>query len=148
MTTTSLTESSNDNIRNHGSHFWCLPPQEIERLARCYWYSVEFGLLREEGQIRAYGAGLLSSSGELTYACAGKTGAGAPPELYQWDPAVAAERPFPITEYQSGYFVADSLQDAKQQMQAHCRALPRPFYARYNATTRRIWVDRAVHRQP
>ena len=122
---------------------------EIERLARCYWYSVEFGLLREEGQLRAYGAGLLSSSGELTYACAADAGdkvADTQAELYRWDPAMAAERPFPITEYQSGYFVADSLQDAKRQMQSHCRALPRPFYARYNATTRRIWVDRAVHR--
>ena len=123
---------------------------EIERLARCYWYSVEFGLLQEEGELKAYGAGLLSSSGELAYACAGEpqdTVARAPAALYDWDPAVAAERPFSITEYQSGYFVARSLQDAKQQMQAYCRALSRPFYARYNATTRRVWVDRAVRRQ-
>ncbi len=122
---------------------------EIERLARCYWYSVEFGLLREEGVLKAYGAGLLSSSGELAYACGGvpqDQEARPEPERYPWDPATAAERPFPITEYQSGYFVAESLQDAKQRMQAHCRALPRPFYARYNATTRRIWVDRAVRR--
>ena len=32
-------------------------------------------------------------------------------------------------------------------MQAYCQALPRPFYARYNATTQRIWVDRAVRRE-
>lgn len=123
---------------------------EIERLARCYWYSVEFGLLREEGALKAYGAGLLSSSGELTYACGGAPLDEEPreaPALFDWDPAAAAERPFPITEYQSGYFVARSLQDAKQRMQEHCRALPRPFYARYNPTTRSIWVDRAVRRQ-
>ena len=123
---------------------------EIERLARCYWYSVEFGLLREEGELKAYGAGLLSSSGELAYACGGEPQDQEPrpaPERYEWEPAVAAERPFPITEYQSGYFVARSLQDAKQRMQAFCQALPRPFYARYNAITRRIWVDRAVRRE-
>ncbi len=123
---------------------------EIERLARCYWYSVEFGLLKEEGEVKAYGAGLLSSIGELAYACGGEPQDEEPreaPERYDWDPTVAAERPFPITEYQSGYFVAASLQDAKQRMQAYCRALPRPFYARYNPTTRRIWVDRAVRRE-
>lgn len=124
--------------------------QEIERLARCYWYSVEFGLLREGGALKAYGAGLLSSIGELTYACGGEPTDEAPDESLQrldWDPELAAQRPFPITRYQSTYFVAQSLQDAKQRMQAYCRALPRPFYARYNATTRRIWVDRAVRRE-
>jgi len=116
---------------------------EIERLARCYWFSVEFGLLREGGALKAYGAGLLSSFGELEYACGG---AGDGPELRLWDPAAAAEQPFPITEYQPLYFVADSLADAKDRMRRYCEALPRPFYARYNPITESIWVDRAVRR--
>ena len=115
---------------------------EIERLARCYWYSVEFGLLRENGSVKAYGAGLLSSYGELEYACApaGDTR----PELRAWEPAEASNLPFPITTYQPVYFVAQSLQDARVRMQTHCRTLPRPFYARYNPATGAIWVDRAV----
>ena len=36
----------------------------LHRLARLYWYSVEFGLAREHGETRIYGAGLLSSFGE------------------------------------------------------------------------------------
>lgn len=116
---------------------------EIEHLARCYWFSVEFGLVREQGALKAYGAGLLSSYGELAYACAGGEA-----ELRPWDPAAAAEQDFPITEYQPVYFVADSLQDAKARMQRYCRTLARPFYARYQPATESIWVDRAVRRAP
>jgi phenylalanine-4-hydroxylase len=39
----------------------------VEHLARLYWYTIEFGLLREAGQCRAYGAGILSSPGELQH---------------------------------------------------------------------------------
>ncbi len=117
---------------------------EIDRLARCYWHSVEFGLVVEGDARKAYGAGLLSSSGELTHALSGAEGV----TLHPWDPAVAALQDYPITEYQPNYFVAQSLQDAKQQMVEYCRALPRPFYARYHAPTQSIWVDRAVRREP
>lgn len=120
---------------------------DIARLARCYWHSVEFGVLREDETLKAYGAGLLSSFGELQYACDPTAAHGrTPPEILIWEPDRAAEQEFPITDYQPRYFAADSLQDAKTRMREFCRALPRPFYARYNATTERIWVDRAVKR--
>ncbi len=122
--------------------------EEIERLARCYWFSVEFGLVREQGALKAYGAGLLSSFGELEYACtADRAAPDDGPELRPWQPIEAARCTFPITEYQDTYFVADSLQQAKARMQDYCRTLARPFYARYNPTTESIWVDRAVRRQ-
>src|SRR3712207_295976 len=34
-------------------------------LSKVFWFSVEFGIVREEGEIRAYGAGILSSYGEI-----------------------------------------------------------------------------------
>ena len=118
--------------------------EDIERLGRCYWYSVEFGLLREGGQLKAYGAGVLSSVGELERACAGDL----PDEaLKPWDPESAAREPYPITELQPCYLVADSLQDAKARMRDFCESLSRPFYARYNAAAQRIWVDRAIRRR-
>ena len=36
----------------------------LEKLGRLFWYTVEFGLIREEGEIRVYGSGLISSNGE------------------------------------------------------------------------------------
>ena len=115
---------------------------DIERLARCYWHSIEFGLVQEGGERKAYGAGLLSSFGELEHAC----GASSPARFAGWDPGAAARQAYPVTEYQPVYFVAESLQDAKVRMRTYCESLPRPFYARYNPASDSIWVDRAVRR--
>jgi len=42
--------------------------QQLEELGRLYWFTVEFGLVEHEGEVKAYGAGLLSSYGELVHA--------------------------------------------------------------------------------
>jgi len=39
--------------------------EALEKLSRVYWFTIEFGVLREDGEIKAYGTGLLSSAGEL-----------------------------------------------------------------------------------
>ena len=121
--------------------------EEVDKLAHCYWHSVEFGLCREGGQNKAYGAGLLSSFGELEYACSpDHPGGEEPPEIKDWDPAVAASQEFPITTYQPVYFLASSLGGAKQRMREYCEDLPRPFFALHNAQTNSIHIDRPVRR--
>ena len=40
----------------------------LKRLARLYWYTVEFGLVREAGTLRIYGSGIVSSHGESIFA--------------------------------------------------------------------------------
>ena len=39
--------------------------QALNELSRVYWFTIEFGVLREDGKVKAYGTGLLSSAGEL-----------------------------------------------------------------------------------
>mmetsp|Transcript_24403 Transcript_24403/g.35855 ORF Transcript_24403/g.35855 Transcript_24403/m.35855 type:complete len:437 (-) Transcript_24403:146-1456(-) len=121
--------------------------EDIEKLAACYWHSVEFGLLKENGEVKAYGAGLLSSFGELEYSCSPDRPAGGTderPELRPWDPKEAGMTQFPITCYQPIYFVAESLGDAKDKMRNYCEHVKKPFHARYNPLTSTVWVDRAV----
>ena len=120
---------------------------DIKKLAACYWHSVEFGLVKDqEGDdiksptVKAYGAGLLSSIGELAHACDPDSSS----VRHPFKPQVAAMTEFPITTYQPNYFVAESLSDAKHLMRSFCEDLPRKFYVRYNENTSSIFVDRAV----
>ena len=39
----------------------------LERMGRLFWYTVEFGVIREQGKIKVYGSGLISSHGECTH---------------------------------------------------------------------------------
>jgi len=46
-------------------------PEALERLGRLFWFTVEFGLIRQAGEIKVYGSGLISSHGECTRVLAG-----------------------------------------------------------------------------
>jgi len=104
----------------------------IEKLATCYWFTVEFGVTRQNGQLKAYGAGLLSSFGELEWCLSGK------PELKSFEPEKTGLQKYPITEHQPIYFVTESFEDAKQKMIDFAATIPRPFGVRYDAYTQTI----------
>lgn len=87
-------------------------------LARLYWFTVEFGLINTQDGLRAYGAGLLSSPGELEYALTGRNIHRQP-----FDPVEALRTPYRIDIYQPVYFVIDSLEDLFQLAQMDLYAL-------------------------
>ncbi|MEJ2535416.1 MAG: phenylalanine 4-monooxygenase [Gammaproteobacteria bacterium] len=72
-------------------------------LARLFWFTVEFGLIRTGEGLRSYGAGLVSSPGELLYAMESET-----PDRRPFDPLDALRTPYRIDIYQTVYFVLDS----------------------------------------
>jgi phenylalanine-4-hydroxylase len=41
--------------------------EALERMGRLFWFTVEFGVIRQEGEIKVYGSGLISSHGECTH---------------------------------------------------------------------------------
>jgi phenylalanine-4-hydroxylase len=43
-------------------------PMAIELLGKVYWFTIEFGLIREENELKIYGAGIISSAGETLHA--------------------------------------------------------------------------------
>ena len=76
-----------------------------EMLSRLYWYTIEFGLIREGGALRAYGAGILSSAGELPYSVQSPEPRRLPLEL-----ARTMRTRYKIDTYQQTYFVIDSFE--------------------------------------
>ena len=76
-----------------------------EMLSRLYWYTIEFGLIREAGQLRAYGAGILSSSGELAYAVQSPE-----PQRIALQLERTMRTRYKIDTYQQTYFVIDSFE--------------------------------------
>ncbi|XP_026066314.1 phenylalanine-4-hydroxylase-like [Carassius auratus] len=110
------------------------PDEFIEKLATVYWFTVEFGLCKEGNEVKAYGAGLLSSFGELQYCLTDK------PKLLPFEPEKTCQQKYPITEFQPVYFVAESFEDAKEKVRKFASIIPRPFSVRYNAYTQRIEV--------
>lgn len=79
---------------------------ELDRLARLYWYTVEFGLAREAGDLRIYGAGILSSAGESRYALESDV-----PTRSAFDLGEVLRTRYASDDFQKAYFVLDRLGD-------------------------------------
>lgn len=76
-----------------------------EQLSRLYWYTIEFGLIRQRNGLRAYGAGILSSPGELQYAIESDE-----PKRLPLDIERVMRTRYKIDAFQQTYFVIESFQ--------------------------------------
>ncbi|MDB5692149.1 MAG: phenylalanine 4-monooxygenase [Alphaproteobacteria bacterium] len=79
---------------------------QLHRLARLYWYTVEFGLAREEGALKIYGAGILSSFGESHYSLES-----AKPHRADFDLQRVLRTRYRTDTFQQAYFVIDRFED-------------------------------------
>lgn len=87
--------------------------EEVERIARTYWFTLEFGAALEDGETKAYGAGLLSSVGELD-----RLGTA---ELRPYTPEATAATEYDPTMYQPYYFVAASFAEMAERTTRYLR---------------------------
>lgn len=76
----------------------------LKQLARLYWYTVEFGLIREGGALRIYGAGIVSSYAESLFALDSES-----PNRIGFDLSRVMRTDYRIDDFQQNYFVVDSL---------------------------------------
>lgn len=77
----------------------------IKMLARLYWYCVEFGLIKSGAELKAYGAGILSSAGETQFSVES-----AVPHRIGFELERVMRTDYQIDAYQKTYFVVDSFE--------------------------------------
>ncbi len=77
-------------------------PEVIKQLQTLYWFTIEFGLIKEDGQIRIYGAGILSSEKETKHIFESDINA------HPFDIQHIINTPYDISDIQLDYFVIDS----------------------------------------
>jgi phenylalanine-4-hydroxylase len=85
--------------------------EDVERIGRVYWYTLEFGVVREGAALKVYGAGLLSSFGELGRFETEE-------RLTEFDVETVAATPYDPSRYQPGLFVAPSFASMKREVLA------------------------------
>ena len=112
---------------------------EITKLATVYWFSVEFGLIKDKNQEKKiYGASILSSVSEILNAMSDK------PELLFFNPFKACNFEYPITELQPTYFWSNSLEEAKEMMSKYTSKLDRGFTVCYDKEKHEIKVFKEI----
>ncbi len=86
-------------------------------LFRLFWFTVEFGLIREDGDLKAFGAGIMSSPAEARHATSGAA------ETLDFDPMTILRTPYRIDIVQPVYFVIDSFEQLADSLDADIKAL-------------------------
>jgi phenylalanine-4-hydroxylase len=85
-------------------------PVALERMGRVFWFTVEFGLIRERGELKVYGSGLISSHGECTRVLGGGC------EVRDFDLDAVLNQEFQTSEMQSVLFAVDSFEQIYEAM--------------------------------
>uniref|UniRef100_A0AC35U547 BH4_AAA_HYDROXYL_2 domain-containing protein n=1 Tax=Rhabditophanes sp. KR3021 TaxID=114890 RepID=A0AC35U547_9BILA len=132
---------------------------DLSSLATLYFFSIEFGMCgcyssdpeenadytdndsskpweskNRERTLKVYGAGLLSSAGELTHAVSKEA------NILRFDPDRVVKQECMITCFQKAYFYTKDFEEAQQKLRMFTNNMNRPFVIRYNAYTESVEV--------
>jgi len=95
---------------------------KLERMGRLFWFTVEFGVIRQNGRIKLYGSGLISSHGESNYVIeslnSGDAKSGRGPEIRDFNLDQVLNQQFLVSEMQKVLYAVDSfdqIYEAAQQ---------------------------------
>ncbi len=104
-----------DFLQTYGkAALMCEDPEHVTRLGRLFWFTVEFGLIREEGRLKIYGSGLMSSIGESKYSLESDV-----PERRPFDLERVCNTDFEIDHYQPIYYVLEDFEQLRDAMNGY-----------------------------
>ena len=89
----------------------------LEKIGRLFWYTVEFGLIRQQGKIKVYGSGVISSHGECENVINGKC------EVRDFSLNEVLEPPVKVDEIHKLLFAIESFDQIYEAMQKAERQL-------------------------
>ena len=96
----------------------------LDFFSKVFWFTLEFGVVWEDGELRAYGAGLLSSYGEIEEFRNA--------EIRPWDIARMGTLEYDITRYQPILFAAESFERMVEDLTG--------FFSTYDDEARERWI--------
>jgi len=100
-----------DFLQHYGSVCARIKDKEtLERLGRLFWYTVEFGLIREDGEIKVYGSGVISSEKECTNVIEGGC------EVREFDLDEVLGTPVRVDQIHSRLFAIESFEEIYEAM--------------------------------
>ena len=99
--------------------------EALELFSRVFWFTLEFGVVHEAGEVRAYGAGLLSSYGEIQVF--------RDAEIRPWDLRAMGTTAYDITHYQPLLFAAESTEHLLDELGAFFDSYDDDTYRRFTA---------------
>lgn len=94
--------------------------EDLERMGRLFWFTVEFGVIREAGEIKVYGSGLISSHGECTHVV--ERGAGL--EIRDFDVDQVLKTPVDVSKMQPVLYAIESFEqiyEAAKEVESRLR---------------------------
>ena len=98
-------------MEKYGRAGWkAMRHNRLKALGALYWYTVEFGLIQEQGGLRAYGAGILSGPAEAVFAIEAQS-----PNRIMLDVDRVMRTDYVIDDLQPTYFVIESFEDLFRQ---------------------------------
>ncbi len=116
--------------------------QALPALARLYWYTIEFGLTVEDGALRLFGAGIMSSPTETVFALEDES-----PNRIGFDLERVMNTDYRIDDFQESYFVIDSFDSLLAATEADFTPIYRAFPGRTPYRPGEVLAgDRVLHR--
>ena len=114
---------------------------ELRKLAAIYWFTIEFGMVKEPEGIKAYGAGILGGVGELEYSITNK------PKFLPLDLNEITQHHYNnivVNDMQPYYFVAENFENAQMQINEYVEKMNKPFNVSFNEEDFSIEIDRRI----
>ena len=112
--------------------------RQIAELGSIYWFTVEFGAVRDGKGFRSYGAGVAGSVGELKHFISDKA------RFAPLDPSKNIHETFVIQAMQHEYKYCNTIEDAFKELQTFGRLLEKKATMAYDPKTQTIVTDREV----